>query len=82
MQLPGDASHAHILARIARRIFKRVRLMAMEIPKGAQYAEALQRIHGLLGSALVQALPSDDQIIIEKIRKADEIALTAMRSLR
>lgn len=44
--------------------------------------DALERIHGLLGSVLTQALPSDDKIIIENIRKADEIALTAMRSLR
>lgn len=40
---------------------------------------ALERIHGLLGSALIQAIPSDDQIIIEKIRQADEIALAGMR---
>lgn len=44
--------------------------------------DALDRIHALLGSALIQAVPSDDQIIIEKIKKADEIAIVAMRSLR
>lgn len=43
---------------------------------------ALERIVGLLGSAISQSLPNDDQIIMSNVREAHAMALLLWRANR
>ncbi|MBL4748418.1 MAG: hypothetical protein JKY17_06540 [Magnetovibrio sp.] len=39
----------------------------------------IEEIYGLLGSAVAQSIPSDDQIIMDNVKKAMDIAREEMR---
>lgn len=47
----------------------------------AKLKNALLEIHGHLGAALVQSVPSDDQIIMKHVFDADRMVMSLLREV-